>query len=171
MTELWRDVQGYEGLYEVSNLGDVRSLPRATTRGKLLSPVNSGKGYLQVTLYRNGKSKRLLVHRLVAQAFVPNPLNLSSVNHKDEHKNNNRSDNLEWCTIQYNLSYNGLHKRRGLPKYKAINQYTKRGDFVKRWRGAQDVENQFGFSHSSIAAVCRGKRITAYGYVWRYADE
>lgn len=171
MTELWRDVQGYEGLYEVSNLGEVRSLPRATTSGKTLTPNNSGKGYLQVALYKNGKSKRLLVHRLVAQAFVPNPLNLSSVNHKDENKKNNRFDNLEWCTPQYNLSYNGLHKRRGLPRYRAINQYTRCGAFVKRWRGAQDVEDQLGFSHSSIAAVCRGKRTSAYNYIWRYADE
>lgn len=171
MAEIWRDVQGYEGLYEVSNLGNVRSLPRATTRGKTITKNNSGRGYLQVVLYKNGKSKTHLVHRLVAQAFVPNPFNFSTVNHKDEQKNNNRFDNLEWCTIQYNLSYNNLHKRRGLPKYRAVNQYTTLGVFIKRWRGAQDVENELGFNHSLISAVCRGKRKSTYGFVWRYADE
>ena len=109
--EIWRPVVGYEGLYEVSNTGIVRSLDRYDNRncfrkGKVISLLKKGEyGYIQVNLCYNGKLYKKYVHRLVAQAFLPNPDNLPEVNHKDEDKTNNSVDNLEWCDRSYNLKY------------------------------------------------------------------
>ena len=119
--EEWRSIPGYEGLYEVSNLGRVRSLDRYVKysngnihlhKGKVLSLGKNTDGYLKVHLKCNTKCKTITVHRLVALTFIPNPDNLPCVNHKDEDKTNNRVENLEWCTQQYNLNYNGVLKRR-----------------------------------------------------------
>ena len=119
--EEWKSIPGYEGLYEVSNLGRVRSLDRYVKysngnihlhKGKVLSPGKNTDGYLEVVLKCNRKCKTITVHRLVAQTFIPNPDNLPQVNHKDEVKSNNCVENLEWCTQQYNLNYNGVLKRR-----------------------------------------------------------
>ena len=114
MIEEWRPVVGYEGLYEVSNTGQVRSLDRYIKnghssyrlhKGKVISLLKGEYGYIQVNLYYNGKNYKKYVHRLVAQAFIPNPDNLPQINHKDEDKTNNRVDNLEWCTAKYNINY------------------------------------------------------------------
>ena len=110
MIEEWRSIEGYEGLYEVSNTGRVRSLDRYDNRnyfrkGKVLSPGKDTVGYLFVILTCNGKRKAINVHRLVAKAFIENPDNLPQVNHKDEDKTNNNVDNLEWCTAKYNNKY------------------------------------------------------------------
>ena len=112
--EIWRPIEGYEGLYEVSNLGRVRSLDRFYYRlhkGKVLSPTKDRYGYLTVTLNCNGKSKTIKIHRLVAQAFLPNPDNLPQVNHKDEVKSNNCVDNLEWCSAKYNVNFGTRQER------------------------------------------------------------
>ena len=114
MIEEWRPVVGYEGLYEVSNTGQVRSLDRFYYRlhkGKVLSPTKDRYGYLTVTLNCNGKSKTIKIHRLVAQAFLPNPDNLPQVNHKDEDKTNNNVTNLEWCTAKYNVNFGTRQER------------------------------------------------------------
>ena len=109
--ERWRDIFGYDGMYQVSDLGRVRSLKYGKTR--LLRPGKTKDCYFIVQLWRNGQGKVLLVHRLVAQAFIPNDDESNNqVNHKDENKQNNRADNLEWCTAQYNLTYNDIHHRR-----------------------------------------------------------
>ena len=114
MIEEWRPVVGYEGLYEVSNTGQIRSFDRYVKysngrihlhKGKVLSPIKDKDGYLQVNLCYNGKIHQIKVHRIVAQAFIPNPNNLPQVNHKDEDKTNNSVDNLEWCTVKYNNNY------------------------------------------------------------------
>ena len=110
MIEERRPVVGYEGLYEVSNTGRVRSVDRYDSRnhfrkGKVLSLVKNKEGYLQVNLCCNGKCKMFLVHRITAQAFIPNPDNLPQINHKDEDKTNNSVDNLEWCDCSYNNNY------------------------------------------------------------------
>ena len=119
--EEWRSIPGYEGLYEVSNLGRVRSLDRYVKysngmihlhKGKVLSPGKDTDGYLKVVLNCNRKCKTITVHRLVALTFIPNPDNLPIINHKDEDKTNNSVDNLEWCTQQYNLNYNDVQKRK-----------------------------------------------------------
>ena len=114
MNEEWRPIEGYEGLYEVSNLGRVRSLDMYVKsrygnyrlhKGKVLSPTKDRYGYLTVTLNCNGKSKTIKIHRLVAQAFLPNPDNLPQVNHRDENPSNDNVDNLEWCNAKYNSNY------------------------------------------------------------------
>ena len=105
MAEVWKDVVGYEGLYQVSNLGRLKSAPRPRTKGGLLKPQYDRKGYLTFGLCKNGKSKMAKIHRLVAEAFIPNPGKLPEVNHKDEQKDNNCVENLEWCTTQYNSNY------------------------------------------------------------------
>ena len=112
--EIWRPIVGYEGLYEVSNTGQVKSFDRYVKysngrihlhKGKVLSPIKDRDGYLQVNLCYSGRINSIKVHRLVAQAFIPNPDNLPQVNHRDEDKSNNRVDNLEWCTAKYNNNY------------------------------------------------------------------
>lgn len=119
--EEWKSIPGYEGLYEVSSYGRVKSLNRYVKvksksyrlqKGKMLSPIKNKYGYLQVFLCCNGKYKIISVHRLVAQAFIPNPDNLPIINHKDEDKTNNRVENLEWCNAKYNSNYKGVLKRR-----------------------------------------------------------
>ena len=120
MIEEWRPIEGYEGLYEVSNTGRVRSVDRYVVdslghrkfyKGKVLIPVKSNLGYLLVSLCCNGKHKMFLVHRLTAQAFLPNPDNLPEVNHLDEDKTNNRVDNLEFCDRSYNINYGSRNIR------------------------------------------------------------
>ena len=119
--EEWKSIPGYEGLYEVSSYGRVKSLEISYTRKNgimdhkpeiILSPKNNGTGYFMVCLYKNKTHKYYLIHRLVALAFLPNPDNLPCVNHKDEDKTNNKVDNLEWCDHKYNSNYNGVLKKR-----------------------------------------------------------
>lgn len=125
LIEEWRDVVGFEGLYQVSNLGRVKGLDRLVdtninnvdkriSKGKLLKPQFNNKGYKRVNLCKNGTFKSVFVHRLVAEAFIPNPNNYPVVNHKDENKQNNCVENLEWCTQKYNMNWNGVMKKVGL---------------------------------------------------------
>lgn len=178
MKEVWKDVVGYEGLYEVSDLGNVRSTKRGNLKNLYLKSHN--RGYLQVELFKDGKSKMLMVHRIVAQAFIKNADGFPQVNHKDENKTNNRVDNLEWCTGSYNIcAYYKNHpdffkNRKSVQKRKrrigkAINQYTLDGDFVASWSDSREVEIQNKWSAWSIQECCRGNRKKAYGYTWQYA--
>ena len=182
MEEVWKDVEGYEGRYQVSNLGHVMSLNyKAHGYSKVLTPKKNNKGYLWVELQKNGARKQVLVHRLVACAFLENPLGLSQVNHKDENPQNNQSSNLEWCDAKYNVRYSlELHpERQKRPKrfsvYKRrldlkVNQYDKNGNFVKQWDNSRDVFVKTGMSDWSISECCRGNRKTAYGFIWQYAS-
>lgn len=122
-TELWRPISGYEGLYYISNLGRVKS----EITHKILKPRNSTHDYDRVRLYKNHKPKEFFVHKLVAQAFIPNPNNYPQVNHKDENKVNNCVDNLEWCTHKYNMNYGTCQKRKseklkGIPLSEEVKQ-------------------------------------------------
>lgn len=110
MEETWRDIAGYEGMYQVSNLGRVRSLDRTDKRGrkwsgKVLAPIKTKLGYLHIHLLSDGKPETAKIHRLVAESFIPNPDNLPEINHKDENKANNVVTNLEWCDRRYNTTY------------------------------------------------------------------
>ena len=136
MQEIWKDIEGYEGLYQVSNKGRVKSLsrlvvrvgkPNYITKEKILKCSElQGTGYLAVSLGSNNNFKSMLVHRLVAQAFIPNPDNLPCVNHKDETRNNNDVRNLEWCTQKYNCNYGTARQRNSLHhKGKKLSQETK----------------------------------------------
>lgn len=103
--EIWKPIKGYEGLYEISSFGNVRSLRRNTTNGKIIKSQKTKTGYYRVGLCKNGKLKHYFVHRLVAKAFILNPDNLPQVNHKNECKTDNNVDNLEWCSMLYNVRY------------------------------------------------------------------
>ena len=162
MEEVWKDVPGYDGIYQVSNLGNVRTV-------KMMKPFKIWNGYSVVSFYKDGKEKHQLIHRLVAQAFLENPNNLPQVNHKDENKENNVVDNLEWCTRSYNRHYGTSIQRMIKNKSKKISQYSLDGKFIAEHQSAIEIERMYGYDHSTIAKCCNGKQTQAYGYMWKYA--
>ena len=169
--EIWKDIEGYDNYYQISSLGNVRGLDRITInnhirKGKILKQHLNHKGYPMVYLSKNGITKGYSIHRLVCQAFIPNPYNLPQVNHKNEIKTDNRVENLEWCTAEYNINYGTRTEKTSKP----ILQFTKNGEFVKRWNSIRGVEREKGFNNSHIAECCKGKLKTANGYIWRYAS-
>lgn len=129
MKEIWKDIEGYEGLYQISNTGKVKSLKRKYKTKKcdeiIKSPSLASRGYFRLPLCKEGKVKYFYIHRLVAQAFIPNPENLPQVNHKDENKLNNNVTNLEWCTHTYNMNYGNINIKRYLSN--ASRYLTKQG--------------------------------------------
>jgi hypothetical protein len=170
MREIWKSVTGYEGLYEVSNIGNVRSLPRFTTRGVMLKFAPDKDGYYKVCLSNSNSKKSISVHRLVAIAFLPVPeKDQTLVNHKDENKQNNCALNLEWCTPKYNTNYLGASIRSANCRRKPINQFSPKMGLVKRWSCRREIENALKVSGGNITSCCNGNRKTAYGYLWRYA--
>lgn len=171
--EIWKDIEGYEGLYQVSNWGRVRSLWFG--KEKMLQPVKHKNGYLFVSL---GRKKTISIHRLVAEAFIPNPDNLPQVNHRDENKENNNVDNLEWCDSKYNNNY-GTHNKRvsdtqinDQNKSKKVIQFSKTGEFIREWPSTNECGRN-GFNQGHVAACCRGntKLKTYKGYIWKYKEE
>lgn len=169
--EIWKDVVGYEGLYQVSNLGRVRSLPRYSTSGKILKYQLDRYGYYRVCLSKHNKNTLKQIHRLVAQAFIPNPNNLSFVNHKDEDSTNNKVTNLEWCTHEYNCNYGTRNKRISITQSVDICQYTLDDKFIKKWHGINYVSKIYNINHANIISCCKGKRKSAGGYKWRYTND
>ena len=169
--EIWKDIFGYEGLYQVSDKGRVKSIGYGKER--ILKSFINKKGYIRVCIFKNGERKNYSIHRLVAQAFLSNPDNLPQVNHKDENQSNNNLENLEWCTAKYNHNY-GTHNQRVAEKTtngkcsKPVLQYTKDGKFVKEWKSTKDVQRNLGYGHSSISVCCLGKQKSAYGFIWKY---
>ena len=188
MEEIWKDIKNYEGLYQVSNLGQIRRIKfinNITEKDKItiISQGFQNSGYLKVCLYKNDKMKNKLVHRLVAETFIPNPNNLPFVNHKDGNKQNNKVDNLEWCTQSENMKHaykNGLTKAYAKGKYgkdslKAIkiNMLDKNtGEIIKQFGSIIDGAKYIGQNKSChIVSCCKGRLKTAYGYKWEYADK
>lgn len=185
MEEIWKDIEGYEGLYQVSNMGKVKSIDRYVPRkdgklqhvyGKIMIPFDNCRGYKKVYLSKNGISKVHYVHRLVALHFIENPNNLPQVNHRDENKTNNCVGNLEWCTREYNQNYGTVTRRRQLSNTngklsKPVLQYSLDGTFIKEWKSTMDIKRNLGFCQSYISECCRGKYAYAYGYIWKYKKE
>lgn len=165
MTEVYKKIEGYSN-YEVSNLGNVRSLNY--NKIKILKPIIKPNGYLHVALSKNGKVKYFLVHRLVAEAFIPNLNNLPQVNHKDENPLNNCVTNLEYCTQKYNCNYGNRNKKIGEKHKRIITQHNTDGEIVQVWDFITDASKTLKISASSICACCRGKLNTAGGYKWAY---
>lgn len=169
MKEIWKDIAGYEGLYQVSNLGRIRSLDRAVntwygTRKaseKILKPCANKKGYLFVTLSRENKVIPVRINRLVASAFVANPNNLPVVNHKDKNRANNEADNLEWCTVEYNNRYSCA---------KSVVQYDFDGKKITEWEAASDAGKCLWINAGNIIQCCKGNRKTAGGFMWSYKE-
>ena len=169
--EVWKDILGYEGHYQVSNLGRVKSIK--FVKEKILKLSRDNDGYLKVCLYKNGEMKTYKVHRLVAKVFISNPNNLPQINHKDEDKTNNSLENLEWCDQKYNHNYGTINQRiaekhTNGKQSKPVLQLTKDGEFVREWKSASDVERNLGYSQGNITKCCRGKYHSAYNFVWRY---
>ena len=178
MREIWEDIPGYEGMYQVSNIGNVRSMNyKGHGEVKNLTPKCNNCGRLWVDLWKNGTGKCHLVHRLVAIAFIPNPFNHPQINHLDENPKNNRVENLEWCTALHNVRYynerhpDKLSAPRGPNKnIKPVNQISITGEIVKTWASSREVMRELGWSDWSISECCRGNRKTAYGFRWQYAN-
>ena len=175
--EEWRDVVGYEGLYQVSDQGRVKSLERKIPhwRGgeriqkeRILKPIDDGRGYLRVDLYAGGKRKRFKVHRLVCQAFHENPGNKPQVNHINEDKTDNRACNLEWSTRIENCNHGTRNERSAKALSKSIGQYTRDGELVKIWPSVSAAQRQTGFSRGNICQAANGKFKQVYGFIWKY---
>ena len=159
------------GLYQVSNLGRVISLNyNKTNQQKVLKVSFDKNGYTSLNLCKEGKIFHRTIHRLVAEAFIPNPNNYPCVNHKDENPRNNKVENLEWCTYQYNMNYGTCTERRNKSNKISINQYDKSNNFIKQWTSAIDIQNEIGINQGSIIKCCRNKLKTAGGFIWKYED-
>lgn len=171
--EEWRDVIGYNGLYQVSSSGRVKSLKFG--KDKILRQGKNKYGYLYVKFYKDGKSKILQVHRLVAQAFIENPNNLPMINHKDEDKTNNIVDNLEWCNNYYNITYGTCQQKKSeklinrQDQSKQVYQYNTQGELIKIWESTMECKRN-GYTQSSISACCRGELKSHRGYIWSYEE-
>lgn len=159
--EKWETIDGYDGLYEVSTEGRVRN----TKTGKLLRQSANNKGYMRVELRKTERRNRPLVHRLVANAFIPNPEGLPQVNHKDEIKTNNKVENLEWCTPYYNV-HHGTGIERGS---KPVIQLDEAGNFIARYKSQTEASQRTGVHSSGISMAIAGKREHAGGYIWQDA--
>lgn len=168
--EIWKDIEGYEGLYQVSNLGRVRGFVRV--KGKILCYHTNADGYLQSELRKNGRKRKFYTHRLVAKAFLPNPNNFPEVNHKDENKQNNRVDNLEWCTHAYNNTYGTLQKRSADSRLKdPILQYDINGNLIFCHISNRSIKEKFGEDNGSISQCCTGRINSYLGYIWLYKKD
>ena len=158
-----KDVVGYEGLYAVTSCGKVYSYKNK----KFLKPKCDGHGYLRVGLYKDGHQKWYMVHRLVAMAYIPNTDNLPQINHKDENKENNCLQNLEWCDASYNINYGTRNKKVSNSKKIPILQYDLNGNFIREWPSATDVGLEV---QSHICDCLKGNRKSAYGFKWFYKE-
>ena len=175
--EVWRDITGYEGYYQVSSEGRVKSLERKLPhwRGgeqikkeRILNPGIDRDGYLKLNLCAGGKTRTFFVHRLVCQAFHENPENKPQVNHINEIKTDNRASNLEWCTCKQNINHGSRNERVAKALGKPIGQYKLDGQLIKVWPSAYMVERQTGFSQACIWGVANGRYKQAYGFRWKY---
>lgn len=179
--EIWKDIKDYEGLYQVSNLGRVKSLERIDNNNhpikeKILKNQTDKDGYLWICLH-GIKIKKVQVHRLVAQAFIPNPNNLPQVNHKNEIKDDNRPVNLEWCDTKYNINYGTRNKRVGqklrnnFKRSLPIVQIDIKTNFlVAEFPSVMEASRQTGFNEVAIRRCCKGRTKTSYGYKWKYKE-
>lgn len=167
--EIWKDISGYNGKYQVSNTGRVRSFAKGKNNPQILKPYNT-RGYCTVGLCDKNKRTTALVHRLVAMAFIPNPNNLKEVNHKDEDKQNNHVENLEWCSREYNMSYGTARLRQGISFGKPVAQCSLDGIVIAKYADANIASIINNLDPSSIAKCCNGKRKYTGGYSWKFID-
>lgn len=177
MEEIWRNVKGYEELYQVSNYGQIRSVDRFVGyrykgkqriyKGRLLKQVERN-GYLSVSLSKGNIIKQKSIHRLVAETFLPNPSNLPLVNHIDENKKNNMVSNLEWCSCAYNTNYGSGRKKQAESQQKIVLQYDKDGNLLNQYPSATIAALKNGYNLKTISQCCRGRTKSAYNYIWRY---
>ena len=173
--EIWQDIKGYEGIYQVSNIGRIKSLARETRNGsckkeKILKTQIDKKGYLTIDLRKNKQRKSYKVHRLVALAFIQNLDNKPQINHIDGNKRNNKIENLEWCTN----SENQIHSyKNNLKETKRIIQYDLKGNFIKEWESAIEVSKYYNIHYSRIYRCCNNEYgcKTCKNFVWKYKKD
>ena len=182
--EIWKPISGYEGFYEVSNLGRIRSLERIVEcsdgrkrkiKNRILKGSSYSGGYSGVTLHKDGCTKTANIHRIVAEAFVPNPLEKEEVNHKDENPSNNHATNLEWVTHKENINY-GTRTERAREtttklQGKAVQQFSKDGKLVAEYESLSAAGNATGAHVPNILKCAKGIYKTAGGYIWKYKNE
>lgn len=189
LVEEWRPVVGFEGLYEVSDWGNVKSLPRVVEclhlgkyptkrhlKGNIMKQYLDDDGYCRVNLNIDGYGKPYGVHRLVAEAFIPNPENKPCVDHINSNRADNKVENLRWYSVLLNNSTK--HARQSKSKSarlrqdnkKQIVQITLDGKIVKIWECGHRIKEELGFDNSSIIRVCKGQQDTSYGFKWKYYD-
>lgn len=169
--EEWKSIIRFEGLYDVSSEGRVRSLwdgRHKIHRIKVLKPRKNKGGYLHVNLWKDGEMKTFKVHRLVASSFIKNPLNKSDVNHKNEIKTDNRVDNLEWMTRKENIKYGTRTERCSKAQSKPVLQYTKEEVLVKEYPSTIEASRHTGINQGSISSCCIGRIKSAGGSLWKY---
>lgn len=194
MKEIWKDIKGYEGLYQVSSLGNVRSLDRYKKnrkgrylqKGRILNKNYDKDGYLIVGLYKNGKGKTKKIHRLVAEAFIPNPEDKPTINHKNGIRSNNCVENLEWATMSENQlhAYRVLNRDYKIPtKEQKQNYLRKKSKKViqyevqiilkekNRYESMKEAERNTGVSSSLISRCCKNLKDTAGGFVWKFEND
>jgi hypothetical protein len=194
MEEIWKDIEDYEGMYQVSNLGNVKSLPRKRTikKERLLKPAINNKGYKMIVLCKKSKPKMFLVHRLVATAFIPNPNNYPQVNHKDSNPLNNCVNNLEWCTqqenIKYSWDYGNNSKYRNtiaentdirIKRYKhtiarcskKVFQYNLLGEYLAEYNSITEASQKNNINLKHISNCCRGIRKSCGNFQWSFIKE
>ena len=161
--ENWKAIAGYEGLYEVSDLGRVKSLKYG--KENILKPGKDTGSYLKVSLCKDGHVKTARIHRLVADAFIPNPNNLETVNHKDEDKTNNAACNLEWMSLTDNVAYSQPQWAK-----RSVQMFDKKtGELLATFPSACEADRVTGIYYSNISKCCSGKLKSAGGYIWRHA--
>lgn len=187
ITEEWKDIPGYEGLYQASSFGNIKACARIIpyTNGKtihkkerILSLVKGYGSYYTIGLNKNGKHKTYNVHYLIALTFIDNPEKLPCVNHKDENKYNNNLENLEWCSYSYNTKYNNNMRKKIITRNfnnsrgceKKVYQYDLQGNLIKVWDSVRAINRELGYRTPNISACCLNKkyRKQAYGYKWSY---
>lgn len=178
--EIWKPIKDYEGYYEVSSFGRVRSVDRYVEynnreihlhKGRILKQfADKGKEYLNVNLNKNGKNKRKRVNRLVAETFISNPENKTEVNHIDENKTNNHVDNLEWVTPKENSNHGTRSTRSGIARRKPIWGYNEENGYIVEFDYLTEPEKKYGLDHGTISDYCKGKRVRAYGYKWFFQN-
>ena len=173
--EIWKDIPEYEGFYQVSSLGRVKSLCHTfkmknnktfNVKEKILQPILQKTGYYTFNLCKNTKRKCHSLHRLIATSFIENPLMYTCVNHKDEIKTNNSLDNLEWCTKSYNRKYGTCQERIIDSQRKRVVQLNSSGQIVKTWDSVNEAGRN-GFNAGKISLCCNGKRTKHKDYLWK----
>lgn len=186
MTEIWKDIQGFEGLYQISNNGRVKSLERLVNnkngkrivKEKVLKNQINSKGYYSVVLRKQNKNITKEIHRMVAIAYINNDKNYSYVNHIDGNKKNNKISNLEWCDCQHNIReayrlglnhYTNLTNFKNLPK--KVLQYDKNNSLLSEFNSIREASRITQVCYNSISLNCRGKQNKAGGYTWKFKEE
>ena len=171
--EIWKDIKGYEGLYQISNHGRLKALTKKSgfliRKEKIMKIHTKANGYVYTTLFKNNKGSKKHIHRLVAEAFIPNPNNYPCINHKDHNKRNNNVENLEWCSYKQNNDYSACHSHLDAAIRKPIAQYDLNGNFIKIWESSAEIGRYFNIRRGNFTACCKGKIKTSCGYVWKYA--